>query len=140
MTDRAGPSDNTLPPRAADGMEYLQPAEPASASPNITAPGGYHLLGELGRGGMGVVYKARQHGLNRDVALKMILAGGCASQADLNRFKGEAETIARLRHPNIVQIYEIGEQNGLPYFSLEFCSGGSLDRRLNGKPMLAREA
>jgi WD40 repeat protein/tRNA A-37 threonylcarbamoyl transferase component Bud32 len=101
---------------------------------------GYEVVRELGRGGMGVVYRARQTKLNRPVALKMILAGSHAGAADLARFQTEAEAIARLRHPNIVQVYEVGEHEGKPYFSLEFCGGGSLEKKLNGTPLPAREA
>jgi WD40 repeat protein len=104
------------------------------------APPGYEILSELGRGGMGVVYKARHLQLDRVVALKMILSGGHASAAELDRFKDEARAIARLQHPNIVQIHEVGEQRGLPYFSLEFCPGGSLDRKLSGTPLPPLEA
>ncbi|MCI0458848.1 MAG: protein kinase, partial [Gemmataceae bacterium] len=95
---------------------------------------GYELLGVLGQGGMGVVYKAKQIGLKRLVALKMIKAGAHAQLEELSRFRTEAEAVARLQHPNIVQIYEVGEQNGLPYFSLEFVDGGSLAQTLNGTP------
>jgi WD40 repeat protein len=100
---------------------------------------GYEILGELGRGGMGVVYKARQIKADRLVALKMVLHAGHADAEALARFKTEAEAVARLTHPNIVQVYEVGEYDGLPFFSLEFCAGGSLDRRLK-QPLPAREA
>jgi WD40 repeat protein len=111
----------------------------APASP-VAAPPGYEILGELGRGGMGVVYQARQTKLDRLVALKLILSGTHAGADDLARFKTEAEAIARLQHPNIVQIHEIGEQEGRPFFSLEFCAGGSLEKKLNGTPLPPREA
>jgi len=116
---------------------------PSECLPCVGSAGtvpGYELLGELGRGGMGVVYRARQVKANRLVALKMILAGGHAGAAELARFRTEAEAIARLQHPNIVQVHEVGEHEGKPFFSLEFCGGGSLAQKLNGTPLPAREA
>ena len=84
---------------------------------------------------MGIVYKARQHGLNRLVALKMILAGADANAQERRRFLSEAEAVARLRHPNIVQIFQIGEHAGLPFFSLEYCDSGNLAAMLGGTPL-----
>jgi eukaryotic-like serine/threonine-protein kinase len=95
---------------------------------------GYEVLGELGRGGMGVVYLARRLMLNRLCALKMILAGAHAGAETALRFLAEAETVARLRHPNIVQIYHIGRAGELPFVELEYVAGGSLDKTLDGTP------
>ena len=112
--------------------------------PAVSVPG-YKLLGQLGRGGMGVVYKARDVRLNRLVALKMILAGAHASPSHLARFKAEAETVARLQHPNIVQIHDVGAARAEPaavhpFMALEFCPGGSLAERLEGTPVPPRPA
>src|SRR5438046_2281621 len=111
------------PPTTADLREEKpvplreQGEQPSSSLPLVP---GYEVLEVLGRGGMGVVYRARHAALKRVVALKMILAGGHAGEQELKRFHAEGEAIARLQHLNIVQIYEVGEHNGLPFFSLEF--------------------
>jgi serine/threonine protein kinase/Tfp pilus assembly protein PilF len=102
-------------------------------------PADYEILGELGRGGMGIVYKARHRRLNRLVALKMI-RGAYADEIQLARFKIEAEALATLRHPNILQIYDIGEFNGSPYVALELLEGGSLADRLRGTLLPPRQA
>jgi serine/threonine protein kinase/WD40 repeat protein len=101
---------------------------------------GYEILEELGRGAMGVVYRARQIDLNRIVALKMILSGRYASTAELDRFKKEAALIASVPHPNIVQIFDFSEHEGHPYFTCEWIGGGTLAKKISGVPQPPREA
>ncbi len=101
---------------------------------------GYEILELLGRGGMGIVYKALQRPLKRAAALKMIRGDLHVDAEQLGRFRVEAEVIARLKHPNVVQIYEVGEVGGVPYFSLEMLEGGTLAERLAGAPMPPRQA
>jgi hypothetical protein len=126
-------SQNGVSPPTQAGISRRE--QPALA----TVPG-YEILGTLGKGGMGIVYQARRLALNRVVALKMILAGAHAGTEERQRFRREAEAVARLQHPGIVQIYEVGEHEGLPYLSLEYCPGGSLEKRLAGTPLPPREA
>jgi tetratricopeptide (TPR) repeat protein len=126
-----------------DGGTIAQATPSAAAmvgAPSVVRIPGYEILGELGRGGMGVVYKARQLGLNRLVALKMILSGDYAAASDLMRFRLEAESVAKLQHPGIVQVYAIDEVDGKPYFCLEFVDGGPLQKKLAGNPQPPRQA
>ena len=104
--------------------------------PRVTKPtvAGFEILEELGRGGMGVVYKARQTNLGRLVALKMVLAGAHAGPSALARLYKEAQAVASLKHPDIVQIHDVGQAGGLPYLSLEFIDGGSLAQQMDGRP------
>src|SRR5262249_1539938 len=110
----------------AEGSATPGPADVRRSGPHGPAMLGYEILAEIGRGGMGVVYKARHVRLDRLVALKMILAGAHASADQIARFHIEARAVAQIQHPGIVQIHEDGDHEGLPYFSLEFVPGGSL--------------
>jgi WD40 repeat protein len=124
----------------APERDWPTPLGPAGNTPSLGRPPagaetfpaipGYEIEGVLGRGGMGVVYRARHLALRRAVALKLILAGGQAGAAERQRFQVEAEAVARLQHPNIVQIYEVGEHDGRPYCALELVEGGSLAQKL----------
>jgi WD40 repeat protein len=136
-------------PRATDYLARFPTLDPTwveealaaeAARPGVLAVPGYEILELIGRGGMGVVYKARQVPLNRLVALKMILGDVHAPPEATARFRREAETVARLQHANIVQIHEVGEHNGRLFLALEYVAGGSLAAWQGGQPQPPREA
>jgi len=140
-TPAIAPPDSSL--LNLETLEQVTVNGKAPAAGDVPLPetvAGYEILGLLGRGGMGVVYQARQQGLKRLVALKMILAGGHASSRALARFRSEAEAVAQIQHPHIIQIFEVGEEAGLPFFSLEYVEGGSLAGKIASTPQKPREA
>jgi tetratricopeptide (TPR) repeat protein len=134
------PSDTGSAAPAFAAAETVPPVPALPRADPLPQVPGYDLLGRLGRGGMGVVYQARHQRLRRLTALKMIRGGAAAGPDELARFRAESEAIARLQHPHIVQIFEVGEYDGLPFFALEFCPGGALDRKLAGTPLPAADA
>jgi serine/threonine-protein kinase len=126
------PRQAGTPARAVTGSERLVEM--------LGELGDYELLEEVGRGGQGVVFRARQKRLNRIVALKVISLGQCASEAHLKRFRREAEAAASLDHPGIVPIHEVGERDRSCYFSMQFIEGGQLDEVVRSTPMSIRQA
>lgn len=143
--DLVATPDDPQQPQARDGGAYPRgDAERESEGSFIGALpcrlGDYELIAELGRGGMGIVYRAKQLSLQRDVAVKMILRGALATPAELQRFRTEAEAAARLDHPGIVPVYDVGEFDGHPLYSMKLVDGETLVQRLARGPMQPREA
>jgi WD40 repeat protein len=148
----AGDGQHTCPTCSSSFSLHAGPASTVASSADLaiptdelppplpSLPPGYDYEGELGHGGMGVVYKVRDRALGRTCALKMILAASHASDGERQRFRTEAQAVARLNHPNVVQIFEVNTFRGLPFMALEFCPGGSLHQKLAAGVLLPRDA
>ncbi|HLW68668.1 MAG TPA: serine/threonine-protein kinase, partial [Gemmataceae bacterium] len=133
------PQSPTLTSPGTEQFGVSDSRDGATGPPASFAIPGYEILSELGRGGMGVVYKARQVKADRLVALKLMLHAGHAGSKARERFSLEVQAVARLQHPNIVQLYEVGETDGLPYFTLEFVPGGTLSNKIDQSLLTGRE-
>lgn len=138
MQGRADAEAETLSFAATDVP--CPPLPESIPSANKPAIPGFEILSVLGRGGMGIVYLARDTQLKRLAALKMVLAGAHSSEGSLDRFRAEAEAVARLQHPHVVQVFSWGEHDGLPYLVMEYVAGGGLDRRIAGQPQPPADA
>src|SRR5437764_869030 len=131
-----GGAEDSIGPGSPNAPDLVQKSDHGAAR----YFGDYQLMEEIARGGMGVIFKARQSNLNRMVALKMILAGKLASPELVQRFHTEAEAAANLKHPNIVAIHEVGEQEGQHYFSMDYIEGQNLAERMRQSPIPLKEA
>src|SRR5262245_6769027 len=135
MAERPNPSDSR-PAAAAPGNTPPHDLSTVNMTgmplPSIS---GYEVVREIKRGGMGIVYRAHRSGQDTPVAIKMMLRGACADRSELERFHREAKAVPRLDHPNIVRVFDFGEQDGIPYFIMEFVEEGSLKEHLSGRPL-----
>src|SRR5947208_3099247 len=146
VTGRCPPRPRATPPSPRTPASCSTPSANCPTTPRAGSAAdlprvpGYEVEAVIGHGGMGVVFRARHLRLNRVVALKMMLAGAYAGPHERERFQREAEAVAALRHPNVVQIYDVGDSGGRPYFTMEYVEGGSLAQKLAGAPQPARQA
>src|SRR4051794_1207552 len=125
---------DTLFPRTKEGLN-APPQSACDTASSLAEIPGYHITEILGRGGMGIVYRGIHRNLDRAVAIKMLLANRYATSHERSLLAREAQAIAALRHPNIVQVYDVGEVDGCPYFTMEYIDGGTLAQRIAGAPM-----
>jgi serine/threonine protein kinase len=139
FAEEVPPEIPTLLGTTTSGAPYQQGETIGPVERPLPTIPGYEIQGEIGRGGVGVVYKARQTKLDRVVALKVLLKGALADDQELTRFRTEALTVAQLQHPNVIQVYDVGEHEGVPYIAVEYAGGGDL-RKWLGKPLAVTSA